>query len=356
MNQFQPGVRDRKPAVLGRGIIDPAGWSKDEFQSQEKYVYTLSESQVSELFGACDRFERTGDDLSVLSKEKFRLPDFGATLEDVINDEVLNGRGFVFLRGLPIDGRSVRQNAIIQWGVASYLGQMLPQTKHGHLLEHVKDAGGNIHSPTGRGYNSANTLGFHSDDADAFSLMCLRTGKSGGEHRIVSSVTVYNAMLDRYPQFAKELEFHFYRSRRGEIPDDEVPWVRQPVFSVTDGFFCARGASSTVKRAQEIPGVPKLSEAQRDAIACYQKLCGELSLRIDWQPGDISLVLNHVALHARTAYEDWPEPERKRHLLRLWINLDKKRPVHASIAEDMSGIKLPPGTIPSAPLEMTPVN
>lgn len=185
--------------------------------------------------------------------------------------------------------------------------------------------------------------------------MSLHVGKSGGEHRIISSVRVYNAMLDRFPGFATELEFLFYRSRRGEIPHGEVPFVRQPVFSVTDGFFCARGASSTIKRAQELPGVPKLTQSQQGAISCYQALCGELSLVVNWQPGEVSFVLNHVALHARTAYQDWPEPEKKRHLLRLWINLEKKRPIHDTIAKDMSGIKLSEGLNPNTPLEMTPV-
>ena len=65
-------------------------------------------------------------------------------------------------------------------------------------------------------------------------------------------------------------------------------------------------ASSTINRAQDLPEVPKLSEKQWEAINFFQQLCGELALKIDWQPGDVSFVLNHVALHARTAYEDWP--------------------------------------------------
>ncbi|MEK9684677.1 MAG: TauD/TfdA family dioxygenase [Rhodospirillaceae bacterium] len=355
MNGFEAGNKTRNPAVLGKPIVDPANWSKEEFRDNTKYLYHLSPEEVEEILRAAWDFEQTGKPLKYLSEEDFHLPIFQDTLENIIHEEVINGRGFIFIRGIPVENRSVLQNAVIQWGMACYLGSMLPQNKQGNLLEHVKDAGGNIHSPTGRGYNSANKLGFHSDSADAFSLMCLRNGKSGGEHSIVSSVTLYNKILELRPDLAKELEFSFYRSRRGEIPEGEVPYIRQPVFSVTDGFFSSRGASSTINRAQDLPEVPKLSEKQWEAIHLFQDLCGKLSLKIDWQPGDISFVLNHVALHARTAYEDWPEPERKRHLLRLWINLDKKRPVHQSIASDMSGIKLPVGTEMSTPLEMTVV-
>lgn len=355
-NTFRPGLRGRKPAVLGQPVVDPAAWRAEEFKEDLGFVYQLSQGEIDEVLTAVARIEASGMALKDVRRQDFVLPTFARVMDEVVRDEVLEGRGFIFLRGFPVEGRTILQNAIAQWGLATYIGKMLPQNKSGHLLEHVKNAGGDINSPTGRGYNSPNALGFHSDSADAFSLMCLRGGKSGGEHRIVSSITVYNEMLKRRPDYAHELEFHFYRTRRGEIPAGEVNYHRQPVFSVTDGYFSARGASSTIKRAQNLPGVPKLTEAQKEAIAYYQSLAGELSLYIDWKPGDISFVLNHVSLHARTAYEDWPEAERKRHLFRLWIDLEGARPVHPEIAEDMSGIKLPVGTVLKTPLEMTLVS
>jgi hypothetical protein len=130
--------------------------------------------------------------------------------------------------------------------------------------------------------------------------------------------------------------------------------MRQPVFSVQDGYFSARGASSTIKRAQRLEGVPKLTDAQNEAIAMYQALSGELALKVEFQPGDINYVLNHVSLHARSAYEDWPEPERKRHLLRLWLNTSGKRPLHPDIAHEMKGIHVDDGVL-KTPLEMTRV-
>jgi hypothetical protein len=36
--------------------------------------------------------------------------------------------------------------------------------------------------------------------------------------------------------------------------------------------------------------------------------------------GDVQILHNHTILHARSAYEDWPEVQRKRHLLRLWLS------------------------------------
>lgn len=351
-NTYKPGPRKREPATLGQHVVDPADWAAEDVQNLE-FVYQLSDAEIDDIQDAVKRVLDQGIELKDVRREHFEMPTFGKVMDEIVRDEVAEGRGFIFLRGLPAT-EEVLPNAIAQWGLATYLGEAQPQNKQGHLLQHVKNAGGDINTPTGRGYNSPSALGFHADSADGFSLMCLRGCKSGGEHRIVSSIRVYNEMLERRPDLAKELEFHFYRSRRGEIPSGEVGYHRQPVFSVTDGYFSARGASSTIKRAQKLPGVPKITKQQQEAIDYYQELAGELSLFIDWKPGDISFVQNHVALHARTAYEDWPEAHRKRHLLRLWLRMDA-RPVHKAIAEDMSGIELPEGTELSTPLDMTPI-
>jgi len=123
------------------------------------------------------------------------------------------------------------------------------------------------------------------------------------------------------------------------------------VFSVTDGYFAARGASSTISRAQGMPGVPDLTPAQTEAIKLYGEIAADVAMNVDFQLGDISLVQNYVALHARTRYEDWPEPERKRHLLRLWLSFDGARPLHPDIIRDHQSGILEAGTIPHAPLE-----
>jgi len=41
--------------------------------------------------------------------------------------------------------------------------------------------------------------------------------------------------------------------------------------------------------------------------------------------GDLQFVHNHTLLHDRTAFEDYPEPARRRYLLRLWLALESAR-------------------------------
>ncbi|MFM2130215.1 MAG: hypothetical protein RL477_1761, partial [Pseudomonadota bacterium] len=232
-NTFRPAKREREPATLGRPVVDPAGWRAEDFKGNEDFVYRLSGREVDEILAAAGRVRDSGIALKDVTRDEFVMPTVSKTMTEIVREEVLRGRGFIFLRGLPVVEGGVLPNAIAHWGLSTHVGQAQPQNMKGNLLEHVKNAGGDIDSPTGRGYNSANALGFHSDTSDILTLMCLHGAKSGGEHRLVSSVTVYNEMLRRRPDLAKELEFHFYRTRRGEFPADEPKFHRQPVFSVT---------------------------------------------------------------------------------------------------------------------------
>jgi hypothetical protein len=201
----------------------------------------------------------------------------------------------------------------------------------------VTNKGASITTATGRGYQSNEALGFHADGCDLTSLFCLQTAKAGGIHKLCSSVTLYNEMLKRRPDLANELSFFFYMSRKGVLPPGEtLPYFRLPVFSVKDGYFTARGASNTLKRGHQLPGAPPLTPAQTEAIDLYQKMASELSIDIEFERGDMSYSNSHVTLHSRTRFEDWPEQERRRHLIRLWMRVEEgRRPLIPELAKEI---------------------
>jgi hypothetical protein len=349
-NPWTPSKRERLPAVAMKPIVDSGCWYPDDLRGTDAWIYRLSENELGEILEAVDAVEASGLDLKDVTPADFPLPRFTAVLAD-IKEELMEGRGFAVIRGLPTAGRTRLQTAIALWGIATYMGRAVSQNAKGHLLGHVKNLGEDINSPTGRGYNSASPLGFHADSCDLLGLCCLHPAKSGGEHTICSSVAAYNVMLERRPDLVKELFYSFYRTRRGEVPAGQDPWTRQPVFSIQDGYFAARGASSTIERAQRLLDVPKLTPAQREAIAMYGEVAKELKMVINFELGDLYFVHNHVALHARTHYEDWPEPERKRHLFRLWLSTDGERPTHPEIVKDFQEGITVAGTVLHTPLE-----
>lgn len=338
VNPWVPSSRAHVPAVLMRPVDDPAGWTARDFDGDDAYLYRLSGAEVTEVLDAVAGAEARGLSLIDITRDTFPLPRFGRQMA-AFRDEVMVGRGFVVLRGLPVEGRTRLQVAMAFWGLGAWMGRPLCQNRFGHLLGHVKDIGGDY--SVGRGYNTKAALAFHSDRSDILSLCCLRPAKSGGAHRIASSVTIYNRLLETRPDLVRELTWPFYRSRRGEIPEGEDrPWFRLEVFGVTDGYFACRPPGSVVMKAQGMPGVPELTSAQKEALAAFAALAGENALDIDFAPGDISYVQNFVTLHARTRFEDYPEPDRKRHLFRLWLGTDGARPLSDDIRREVAGLKV----------------
>lgn len=351
-NQWTPSERVRKPAKLSQPVEESGNWYPEEFSSAKKYIYVLGDNEIGEVLDAVAGVKARALDIKDISRGDFPLPHFSSVLADVRN-ELLNGRGFALIRGFPLTGQTRYEQVAAFWGVTTYIGRARSQNAKGHLLGHVTNKGASVTTTNGRGYQSNEALGFHADGCDVTSLFCLQTAKAGGIHKLCSSVAVYNEMLNRRPDLASELSYHFYMSRKGAIPEGETkPWFRLPVFSVQDGYFTARGASNTLIRGHQLPGVPPLTSPQLEAIRMYQDLARELALDIEFERGDMSYSNSHVTLHSRTSFEDWPEPERRRHLIRLWMRVEEeRRPLIPELDHEIErGVK-PAGVTLNAPLD-----
>ena len=241
------------------------------------------------------------------------------------------------LRGFPVERFDREAAAIAYLGLGCYLGNTMSQNKQGHILGHVKDLGGDYADAHTRGYMTNAEMRFHTDACDYVGLLCLRTSRSGGESRIASSVTVYNRILERRPELAKVLTEDFYRSRSGETNAGDAAFFKQPIFSFAEGYFSATGAGAVIDKAQDLPGVPKFTPAQKEAIEVYRATVEESAVDIEFQPGDIQFLNNFVMLHTRRGFEDWSEPARKRHLLRLWLSDPAGRPIPAEQRSGRAG-------------------
>ena len=150
-------------------------------------------------------FDREGVDVMPLTRANFPLPTLGDKLRD-LRAELLYGRGFGLIRGLPVDDFGKRATAIAFWAVGQHLGDgVLSQNKHGHVLGHVTDIGESRSNPSQRGPFSREEIPFHVDCSDIVGLLCMEVSKFGGESSLVSSVAVYNEMLTRRPDLAEVL-------------------------------------------------------------------------------------------------------------------------------------------------------
>jgi len=317
-------------------ISGPAAWKgSDMARTPEKWTFTLTAEELQEVDGAVQSVQRTGLALHEITPASFRLPQLGKRLSALLVHQLLEGPGFAVLRGLPVERYSIEQAAIAYLGLGSYLGSFRSQNAKGHLLGHVRDLGLDIREKSTRYYQTTRQLDYHTDSCDIVGLLCLKTSRSGGESRVVSSVTLYNEMLKRRPDLLRELFNAFPTDRRGEIPPGMQPWFDVPVFNWHDGRLTTIYVGQYIRSAQEnFPEARRLSASEREALDVLDTLADDADLRLNmaFHPGDMQFVHNHQILHSRTDFEDWPEPERKRHLLRLWLAPVQARALPESFA------------------------
>ena len=285
-----------------------------------EWIETLSAAEVAEVLAAALPLSERQADIATLRAPDFPLPTLAPRLAR-IRAAVLHGRGFALLRGLPVQDWTVRLAATAFFGLGSHLGAAVSQNAQGHVLGHVQDLGLRSDDPRVRIYQTAERQTFHTDSCDIVALMCLQTARNGGASALVSSSTVWNEMRRRRPDLAALLLQPVATDRRGEVPAGQQPFFTIPVFNWHQGQLSAIYQRQYIDSAQRFADAPRLSPAHVQALDLFDDLCNDRALNflMTLQRGDIQLVHNHTLLHDRTAFTDWPEPERRRHLLRLWL-------------------------------------
>jgi hypothetical protein len=347
---FKPAARTRQPAEPMQPLVDPAGWTAAELARDDGWIYQLSAAEADEVLGAVAKVQTPDRDILNLGAADFSMPRLDQALT-ILKDEIDQGRGFVLIRGIPVAAMDRAGVAAAFWGIGTRFGRAVSQNGQGHMLGHVKDIGGDGRDRTVRGYLTSSEMGYHCDPCDTVGLMCLQPSKSGGWSRIASTVSIYNAMLERCPELLSALITEYYFSRHGEVSDGERPWYKQAMFSFQDGYFTGRSPGDFALRAQGLPGVPDMTAAQHAAFKAFRDIAHELHFAMDFRQGDMQLLNNAVVCHSRGDFEDWPEPERKRHLIRLWLTDPAGRPMIPGLREMTHGVEVK-GVPLTAPLDV----
>jgi hypothetical protein len=324
---------------LPQSVSSRSAWYGPDLAGGTDWIEALSAAELAELESASRRLLSVEIDWQSVSQNDFPLPTLGPRLERIL-DEVLNGRGFVLLRGLPVERWGRRLSAVAFLGLGRHCGRLRSQNRHGHLLGHVKDLGLTSQDPNVRIYQTKERQHYHTDSCDVVGLLCLQPAKAGGLSSLVSSVTIFNEMRGRRPDLARVLFETVETDRRGEIPAGQKPYFSIPVFNWYEGLISTIYHRSYIDSARRFPDVLPLSPQQVEALDFFDALTNDpaLNFQMAFQAGDIQLVHNHTLLHDRTAFEDWPEPERKRHLLRLWLAPENARPLRPVFAERYGSI------------------
>jgi hypothetical protein len=294
-------------------VADPAGWTEH-----------LSTDEITELETAFVVARAKSDDFLEIGVADFPLPTLGPRLK-AIEHELMDGRGFVRIRGLPRSRWTNDDMCLAYWGVGAHLGRPWPQNAKGHLLGDVTDHGKALDDPTARG-NELGLVGldYHCDGSDLVGLLCLQTGVSGGLSAVCNSVSLHNQLVRERPDLAAELYKPQPFDYRGEQAPGKPGWYLMPVFTQHAGRIFIRLITPYILASQRHADAPRLTDKAREALAWMRDQAegGAYAVQMDFEPGDMQFINNYHVLHGRTPYEDDRPAGKVRHLKRLWLETD----------------------------------
>ena len=323
----------------------PNVWFGSDLENDLSWLTHLTSSEVKEVLTALQFVKQLDVPVHKINKKVFPLPILGPRLKEIV-DQVEHGRGFAVLRGIPVNAHEQEDAVKISWGLCSYLGRGIPQSREGDYVNHIIDLT-DIKATTNK--NLAHVVSrdelrvshhggrrlWHTDTADIVALLCLRKARSGGQSWLASAKATHNVILSEHPECLPALYEGYYYHR---LADDQAAGTsslsreKVPVFS-------ARGANNLscyyipepIQRAIDREKV-EYSEVATRARDLIEEIPHrpEMKLTMDLEPGDLQIIDNRSLLHARADYEDWPELERRRHLLRLWLRVKQGRSTAAA--------------------------
>jgi hypothetical protein len=303
-------------------ITTAAAWRGDQLGKTQDWVYRLGQSQIDELEALGSRFVEDDPDLRFVQAEAYPLIECKEAIGRWRHD-VAAGRGFTLVRGLRSHLYSDALSSAIFFILGLHMGDPIRQNELGDILDHIyATSDKTMAEPTALPSKVRDRLPYHRDSSDIVGLMCLRSAKKGGASCLVSSVEVYNEILRRRPDLAPLLFQPYQRDWLRQDHDAPAASFPVPVMDMTDGVFNMEAGTLYIFTAQEYPGVPRLTPEQIDVLHLLDEITVEpgMAIEMDFRPGDIQWVSNPAIMHSRTEFWDYPEPQRRRHLLRLWLS------------------------------------
>ena len=311
----------------------PGYWRGKDLLERHNWQCRFNEKEISNLEKSLEKDHKLSDQESLRRRFTF------------IRDSLENGPGAIILRGFPLHSFESEFDAdkiseLFLW-LVSQVGTPVSQSAAGDFILSVRnEAFGKDDSRT-RGPNTNRKLSFHTDRCDVIAFLCLRQAKKGGENELVSSPALYEVIRNERPDLLKILMTPFPYKRHVVDTGNSLPYCEQPIFSFCDGHFAGSFLRVLIDRADADPDCPSLTDDQREALDFLEETAEREDLRVRFrqEPGDILFLNNWVTFHRRTAFEDWPEPERRRHLLRAWLSVPNSRPLDKSFKANYGSVR-----------------
>ena len=308
-------------------VSDRIAW-KGPALTNADWLTQVTPANIADMEAALAAVRARGLPMEAVTKADFPLPSLQVRLVELAR-EIEQGRGFALMRGLPVDRWGVEDATAIYWGISTHLGTPTSQSRRGNRMVAVKDAGLSAAELNVRGPQTNARLYYHSDFADIVGLLCIHPARSGGVSRICSSMAIYNALLAAGRRDLVDALYDGYPfDRKGEEGPGIPPVSEAPVPMLSWhkdvlSFRYVPGWSETATKRTGRPWT-SLQNAAIDEVNRLSNL-SEFYLDMDFQVGDVQYLNNYSVLHSRTDFVDFPEPERKRFLQRIWLRAELGR-------------------------------
>ena len=279
---------------------------------------------LRELEAVAASLDRDPLPLLVLRPEDFSLDEARAFMREV-KSQIDEDLGFAIVDRLPVERWSLAATRAIWWLLASLVARPVAQKWDGTSIYDVTDLG----RPPGNGVRPDVTnyeQNFHTDNSynneppHYVGLLCVRAAMEGGVSGIVSFATAHEEMRRRHPELLDRLFKPYYFDRQREHAPDDVMTTHHPMFERHGGKMIARLSRFQVTNGHKLAGVPLDNEGVA-ALEAFEAILNEpgIAARFHFEPGQMQLLDNRALGHKRTGFKDWPEAERKRLLVRLWL-------------------------------------
>ena len=320
--------------MIEHPIEGASAWRRADIRTED-YRVALSGACLDEIRRAAGEMRAHPLPTLLRTPADFDLTNCHAAMAEV-RRILKTGIRFAVIDRLPLDELGGDEATAIYWLLSSMVARPVAQKLDGTMIYNVWDTGKQALPGSGVRPDSTNIeIRFHIDNAynttppEFVGLLCLRTAKSGGISRVLSFHTVYNRLLAEHPELLPRLYRPFWFDRQREFFEGEPETFFAPVFEegvelqptgLTRGELRARFSVHQINSGYAMKGEPVDNEGAAALAAMLETFeQPEMSIDFEFAPGEIQFVDNRTLGHSRTEFEDWPEPGRRRHLIRLWL-------------------------------------
>lgn len=310
--------------MLTDGVSDDRAWRTSTIDDTAAWYYPISEDCLSSFEAIIRDARCQPGPVTEIARPASSSNGCGECLQPAL-EALKSGRGFAIIERMPVEQYEVEEALSMYWLIGQVLGIPIVQNIEGTLLYDVRDTGQNVAQGARFSVTNAESS-FHNDNSfgeplpDLVGLLCLHTAKSGGQSQLISGYALHNELLENHPDVLETLYQLFCFDRRGQFIDGESPTSQFPIFHWSGHELTLRYLHYYIQVGHERAG-KRLTTDQTMALEVVEGLLSRADFRVEFnlQPGQMLFTNNRWILHNRTAFEDYPDPDHRRHYVRLWL-------------------------------------